>query len=201
MMPDRPDNPQTNPASAGAAQPPAGPLPVLSYATPGKFQTGVLRDGRFIALPYGVDLPPECVKCGKPAEVYYPITFTPFLQLRQITLRVGLCHRHDYARRHRIACRACSGALGLAGIASCAMAGLQKLLRPRLDWFDSELALASAVILLPIAVALPFVSYRPLSVQHTNMTTIWLGGAKEPFLEHLSPVEPDQRSIFTREIL
>jgi hypothetical protein len=185
------------PAATPAETPPAA-LPVLSYATPDEFRSEVLRDGRYIVLPHGMDFPDRCIFCGTPPEVRIPVSFSLVVPLRQVNIRVGLCRRHF--RRYRIPRIAVGCIFAAGGIALC-IAGLAEWLSvPHGTWSDLFQAQFLGLVALAISAALFFVRTPPVWCQKGNATASWIGGAKEPFLEQLSPVEPNKKPFYQRDI-
>jgi len=188
------DDAKTSPPSA--AQPAA--VPVLSYATPDAFQTEIRRDGRYLVLPRGRELPDKCVMCGKPSDVHVEVKFDIGFPIKAMRFRVGMCRHH--ARQQRNSARKCRLLCGLLTAAPFAAWLLQWLVAPHTWWFDPDGMLVLGFFAFFFPGTLIFASYQPLYCQKSTATAIWIGGVGEPFLEGLSPVEPTTKSIFNRNI-
>jgi len=89
------------------------------YLTAAKDVSLPVRQGRKLVLPLGSELPPLCLKCGKPAAAYKELVLTWFpeatnviyllvgvLALRKVRVSLPLCSAHFWHR----------GALKLGGV-------------------------------------------------------------------------------------
>ncbi len=195
MSEENAEEPLTNAAAQGGAAPAPAPLPVLSYATPDQFRSEILRDGGYIVLPHGVDLPDRCIRCGQLADVRIALSIRFLVPLRQVNIHVGLCHRHF--SRYRKPRLVLGWLFAAAGLALCAT-GFAKLLSDshatRSDLFGREFFGLTA---LAISAALFFVKAPYVWGQKANATAAWIGGAGERFLRPLSPINPGStKSIY-----
>jgi hypothetical protein len=109
-------------------------LPVLSYATPTDYQSGILRDGRYIVLPIGTPLPDRCIKCGQPATVYFPVSFTLVFPFQPIKLRVGMCRHH--ARLERLPRQILGAMFATAGLFYSVIVLIDRSPSPNSMWSD-----------------------------------------------------------------
>jgi hypothetical protein len=89
MMPDPIAEPATNlPAGAATELQPAAP--VLSYATPFGYESGVWRSGKYVVVSDDADLPNRCVRCNGVAKNRLTLHAQPW----RAPLHVGLCRQH-----------------------------------------------------------------------------------------------------------
>jgi hypothetical protein len=103
-----PDKPDPAPQADVPIEPPAAPLPVLSYATPSAYDLGVWRSGSYVVVSSGADLANRCVKCNGATSVQIPLHIggqwglqisagrkwpVKIVSLRGATLHIGLCRR------------------------------------------------------------------------------------------------------------
>ncbi len=184
--------------SQDQAQTPLPALPVLSYATPDEFRAEVRRDRQYIVLPYSMDLPHRCINCGQPAAVRIPATFNLVIPLRTFRFHVGLCRWHAQQRRTIRWLRAAT--FGLPSIAIFTVLLVQSLTGPDPLWLEPAGATFVACILLALSLGSFLVVTPKIWCHKSSFTAAWIGGAKEPFLDQLSPIEPGRKSIFNRDI-
>jgi hypothetical protein len=201
MMPDRPDNPQTNPANADAAQPPAGPLPVLSYATPGGFESGVWCAGPYVVVAHGADMPDRCVICNEPPVrrvewKMWRVSWSADSRRRIVPLHMGLCRRHSNSLRVR---RFAFGVI-FAGLAPIFLSGAYALefvsrqfaapaantlttTSPSFDYFWISLAALGGLCI--IFAAYCFTRLRPWTISRHTSDAVWIRFTGRVFRESL----------------
>lgn len=175
----------------------APPL-VLSYATPARFHSGIRREGRYIVLPHGQDLPEDCIKCAAPADVRMPITFNLVTQMKQVRIVVGLCRGH--ARQRRLFAWLRSSLFGVPGIAMAVTMCADRFVYHSLSANDFAVVMVPAGILIAVAVTLLAVSDPPVSCGPSDAATIWIAGADEPFLRTLPIAQLGPAPLFSRVI-
>jgi hypothetical protein len=196
---DNSANPKANPAAQGDAGSPPAALPVLEYATPSQFQVGLRREGRYVVVPHGIDLPDQCIKCGKPADTRFPVALYHMAELRQTKIHVGLCRHH--ALQGRIVSTVAKSLWALASIPFWYDLLFRWYFYWRRPWIDNPPKLTVAILLVVISAVLFLKPMRPVWRQHSNARFVWLGGAKEPFLKDLPTIHPAESSVFTRDLL
>jgi hypothetical protein len=156
--------------------------PILSYATPARFHSGIRREGNLIVLPDGQDLPELCINCAIDADVRLPITFI-FVTQKQVRVCVGLCHRHLRARR--VAAWIRSSFFGIPGIAMFLSTCSDRFLYHTISSSDFIGVAIVSGILIGVAVVLLSISDPPVSCSRADQFAIWINGADEPFLRTL----------------
>ncbi len=151
------------------------------------------RQGKFVIVPAGSDLPPRCIHCNAPAvlpvkkkKVYWHSPWIFLLLLLNVLLYLivglitrrsfqvspGLCETHAAARRRRIGLWLGGGVLAL---------GAGWLLLEYQQDLGSGLAFALALVLfIGAAVATRTVYPKEITKTHAR-----LAGCKEPFLASL----------------
>ena len=198
MSDDNSANPKANPAAQGDGPPPLPGLPVLSYATPDGFRSEILRDGRYIVLPHGMDLPDRCIKCGKPADVRLPVSISLVVPLRNLKFNIGMCRRHF--RQYRLPRLVLGDVFEAAGIVLGVVMFAEWLSEQHATGKDLLVGQIPGCVLLATSAAVHFTKSPHVWCHKANATASWIGGAKEPFLDQLSPIEPGRKSIFNRDI-
>jgi hypothetical protein len=181
MIPEPPQNKSLPPAV----------VPVLSYATPGKYQAEIQREGRYIVLPHGMDLPDRCVRCGKEAAVRYSISMALVIPIKEVVIKVGMCRMHARERQKFYRWRYIKWTL--PGLAIYGVLVIQWLLHRRVSWFyPDQLAAVGGVFAVVLAI-ICLAPFRPIWCQRANATHVWIGGAGEPFLASLQGNPPEAR--------
>jgi hypothetical protein len=190
-----PDSPPPLPEFPAPPALPQQVVPVLPYARPAEYQSGVMRDGRFIVLPRGHNLPNLCVHCGQPATVTIPVAF-PAATDTIVKIHVGMCTFH--ARRYRIPRTVMGGFFVLAGILFALGSLFDMRDESRPTWSDMEAPILLAGAFLLIGLLLMLIKTPHIWCQKATDTMTWIGGANESFLTQLSPVERNRNSFWNR---
>lgn len=175
MSDDKSNMPETNPAAHGDAVPPPAALPVLSYATPGAYQSCAQRDGPCIVLPYGTELPNRCIDCGLPAEARMAVRLWLILPMKLVRVNVPMCGEH--ARKHRRA-PWLNALFAMVFVAACLLAYFGG------PWTE-------ALVVSVIIACFVYGSTSPVRYRRHNRTGIWLSGADKAFLDSL-PAGPSE---------
>ncbi len=167
--------------------------PPKSFVADVKQVTGCRREGKFVVIPEGSDLPPRCIICNdavtlpvKTSKIYW---HTPWLYLLLVNIIVfaitalvarksfavspGLCVPHASIRRRRL-----GGGL-LAGAAVGLVGGTLMLMCDAVP--GGLIAFGLAFVLLVVA------GFTSRKVYPKNITKEYarIGGCKEPFLASL----------------
>jgi hypothetical protein len=137
-----------------------------------------------------MDFPDRCVICGIASDVHVQVKFRIRPDLRKVDFIVGMCRHH--ADRQRIIARQYRYAFGLLALAPYMAALLQWLVKPRREWFDQTGMLWAGAFLTLFPGSLILAPYQPLYCKKSTASALWIGGAGEPFLKGLPPLDSEE---------
>ena len=152
-----------------------------------------IREGKYVVVDVGGDLPPRCIVCNEPAttpikskKLYWHSPWIYLLILVNIlvyvivglavrkTVRVspGLCEFHGARRRRRV--------FTLAGLGLASLVAASMLLQRQIAGGAAALFVLAFALLVAAAIAGRKVYAREITKEYAR-----LGGCKEPFLASL----------------
>ena len=184
MMPDPPKDSSATDMPESA--PPKPVIPVLAYATPGRFQQGIWRWGYFVIVSHATDLPDRCVNCNgptvrriawrtwRPSEIRNP-------DRRPTPLHLGMCRRHAL----RLMAMRLGFGLTFLGLGAIALSARPPWARGNIDagWILPGVQCGLCVI----AAVYSFVRLMPWSISRRGRGTLWIRFTGVRFRNSLPP--------------
>jgi hypothetical protein len=151
------------------------------------------REGKYVVIPVGSDLPPRCVKCNAPAvtpvkkrTVYWHhpgwyllilinilvYAVVALIARKKAKVSPGLCQQHAAIRKRNITLWLVAALVVVVAV-------------PYLSAHGLEQAIPILMLLALIALIMAALSSQLVTASKITNTTIKLKGCKEPFLESL----------------